>query len=562
MENEVYDCQYSILLVGNSGAGKTSLLTKYVHDKFSTTFNPTIGIDFKIKSLRINDKKIKLRIWDTAGQEKFRTITSSYYKGAQGVVVCFAVDNRESFHGSKNWLTQVKQLANSKVISILVGCKSDIHPREVSIEEAERFAAEYDIKYVEISSLDGTNIDSTFQDLLEAMHNRATNATPVLLASANQDDDSEKHSTIERNKFLQSAYEVQISGAQSWYNKNKINGRYVPQITKDGQILLELGRFCYWNIDSPDTVMIYKDSHWLIKKNRKELAKVASSSIQCFPDTASLRNVWCENFGVYFTWMHPQPNIKCVVLHAGRESSRISVADIFTTADRTGTINMSMFLQYSREPEQMGLTIPQFVKCCQIRVAILDLEFRKLKKSFDYVSMAEVRIQRQQIDKACKALMATVSLPEQPRIHVTKDSVVAALSGFLQELEEHYEKLCDLETGNFDAARRCRDTQQDLVTALDKLTAFVPAPDPSRMSMLMMENGDLSDLDLENMQVRLTEGGTMIPDQYFGVPPAIPTNTTSVSGANHGEEVGGGDEDGGSTGEAAQKTEILVAEQA
>jgi small GTP-binding protein len=525
MEQETFDCQYSVLLIGNSNSGKTSLLTKYVHGRFSSAFNSTIGIDFKIKSLKIMDKKVKLRIWDSAGQDKFRTITSSYYKGAQGVMICYAVDNRESFHGIKNWLSQTKQLANDGVITVLVGCKSDVHPREVSPEEAERLASEHSCTYYETSSQLGTNVDLIFTDVVEKMHNKATRQ-----ASGKVTDEIRK-ATVERNKFLQSAYEVKISGAQSWYNKNKINGRYVPQITKDGQILLELGRFCYWNIDSPNTVMVYKDSHWVIRRNRKELAKVASSSIQCFPDTASLRNSWFENRGVYFSWMYPQPQIKCSVLNTTTETSdRISVADIF--AEQRGTIDMNMFLQYSREPEQMGLTIPLFVRCCQIKIAILDLEYRSLKRSFDYVTMAEVRIQRQQIDKACKALLDTVSLPEQPPVPKTKDGICAALAAFLDELNVHYEQLTDVENGNFDAARRCRDTQQELIEQLDKLQNFVPGPDASRLSMMVLENMDLRESDLNHMHMRVSEGGTMLPSRMTGRAGSAGAQGGTDNGAN------------------------------
>lgn len=482
--DEVYDAQYSILLIGNSDVGKSSILTKYVHNTFSSAFVPTIGIDFKIKGVKENDKNIKLRIWDTAGQEKFRTITNSYYRGAHGVVICYSVVNRDSFHGVKNWLTQVNQLGNVEVVTVLVGCKCDLSPREVSQEEGERMAAEHNCTFYEVSAKEGTNVNEVFKTILDRIHNKNSKSVKSNARA------SEVQSTIEKDKFLQSAYEVQISGASSWYNKNKINGRYVPQISKDGQLLLELGRFCYWNIDSPNTMMVYKDNHWVIKRNRKELAKVASRSIQCFPDTASLEHNWSENTGVYFTWWHERPDIKCVVLNTSSPAdNRISVADIFESSNphQRGSINMNMFLQYSKEPEQMGLSIPLFVKCCRIKIAILDLEYKALKKSYDYVSMGEVKIQRQQIDKTCKALMSTVSMPEQPKLLVSRDRIIAALETFLRELEEHYEGLCDIDTGNFDSARRCQTTQADLVAALEKLQSFAAGGESSRLSMLVRE---------------------------------------------------------------------------
>lgn len=485
LQKEVYDLQYSLLLIGDTNVGKTSVLTKYVNGGYTSTFDTTIGIDFKIKGVQKNGKNIKLRIWDTAGQEKFRTITNSYYRGAHGVIVCYSIINRESFHSVQNWLSQVQQFGNDHVIVAIIGCKCDLTPREVSFEEGERLATENNCSFHEVSAKSGANIDLVFDELLEQLH-RIT-----LLTETRE----EAQSTVERDKFLQSAYEVQISGATSWYNRNKINGRYVPQVTKDGHILLELGRFCYWNIDSPNTKMIYKDGHWVIKKNRKELAKISSSSIQCFPDTASLKNEWFENRGLFFTWMYHQPDIKCVVLNNNTGNNRlISVADIFESPLNRGTINMGMFIQYSKEPEQMGLTIPLFVKCCQLRVAILDLEYASLKRSYDYVTMAEIQIQRQEIDKTCQALMSTVSLPSLPKIPRNRNAVIAALQTFLGELDAHLVLLCNLETGNFESARRCKQTQGDLVLSMEKLINYTPGMDAGRLSMMAMEN-----LDFENM---------------------------------------------------------------
>jgi len=498
-QKEIFDLQYSLLLIGDSNVGKTSVLTKYVNGGFNANFDSTIGIDFKIKSVQMNGKNIKLRIWDTAGQEKFRTITNSYYRGAHGVIVCYSIIDRDSFHAVRNWLNQVEQFGNDSVIVSLIGCKCDLGPRAVSFEEGERLATENNCSFHEVSGKSGSNVDVVFDEMLDQLHK-------ITLLQETRDT---LKSTVERDQFLQSAYEVRISGAKSWYNRNKINGRYVPQVTKDGHILLELGRFCYWNIDSPNTKMIYKDNHWVIKKNRKELAKIASSSIQCFPDTASLKNDWYENRGVYFTWLYPQPEIKCVVLNTSTDNSRIiSVADIFDSSATTrGTINMGMFIQYSKEPEQMGLTIPLFVKCCQIRIAILDLEYASLKKSYDYVTMGEIKIQKAEIDKTCKALMSTVSLPEQPRIGRSRTSIMASLKLFLKELDAHYETLCNLETGNFESARRCKQTQGDLVLSMEKLVNFTPGPDASRLSMMVLEGMDeISQMELSGEHNNLSAG--------------------------------------------------------
>lgn len=104
MTSDKYDFVFKILLIGNSSVGKSSLLLRFSDNIFHETFLPTIGVDFKIRTIEQAGSIIKLQMWDTAGQEKFRTITSAYYKGAQGIVLVFDVTDRKSFDDIKNWL--------------------------------------------------------------------------------------------------------------------------------------------------------------------------------------------------------------------------------------------------------------------------------------------------------------------------------------------------------------------------------------------------------------------------------------------------------------------------
>ena len=121
-----------LLIIGNSGVGKTNLLLRFCEDSFQTSHLSTIGIDFKTKSLPLDGARVKLQIWDTAGQERFKTITQTYYRGAMGIVLAYAVDDRGSYNDIENWVKQIKMHAASDVIKVLVGNKCDSQKREVS----------------------------------------------------------------------------------------------------------------------------------------------------------------------------------------------------------------------------------------------------------------------------------------------------------------------------------------------------------------------------------------------------------------------------------------------
>ena len=133
MASADYDYLFKVLLIGSSGVGKSSLLCRFADNTYSETFNPTIGVDFKIRNCEVDGKVVKLQIWDTAGQERFKTITSSYYKGAHGIIVAYDISDRESFNNVSNWMTEVEKHASDNISRILVGNKCDLdHKRVVS----------------------------------------------------------------------------------------------------------------------------------------------------------------------------------------------------------------------------------------------------------------------------------------------------------------------------------------------------------------------------------------------------------------------------------------------
>ena len=165
-----YNFLFKLLLIGDSGVGKSCMLLRFADNEYSDKYISTIGVDFKIKTIYNNDSIIKLQLWDTAGQERFRTITTSYYRGAHGIILAFDITNRVSFYNIKSWLAECEKFASKNVSKIIVGTKSDlIHLRQVDYEEVCAFAEENGMTYVENSSKNSVNIDLAFNTLIESI---------------------------------------------------------------------------------------------------------------------------------------------------------------------------------------------------------------------------------------------------------------------------------------------------------------------------------------------------------------------------------------------------------
>jgi Ras-related protein Rab-8A len=171
-----------IMLIGDAGVGKSSLLLRYTDDKFNPSMLSTIGLDFKIKELYINSDKLKVQIWDTAGQERYRTITTAYYRQTNGVIFVFDVTNINSFHNIKNWITNVSSNINiAPIDKILVGAKYDNYDNydnnniSVTKDDAIQLAKMYDMEYIETSAKTNYNVDSMFYKLIEKIMNNFHN---------------------------------------------------------------------------------------------------------------------------------------------------------------------------------------------------------------------------------------------------------------------------------------------------------------------------------------------------------------------------------------------------
>jgi Ras-related protein Rab-1A len=172
-----YDYLFKLLLIGDSGVGKSCLLLRFADDTYTESYISTIGVDFKIRTIQMDGKSIKLQIWDTAGQERFRTITSSYYRGAHGIIVVYDVTDQVSFNNVKQWLQEIDRYACESVNKLLVGNKCDLTTKKVvDYNTAKEFADGLGIPFLETSAKNATNVEEAFITMTREIKGRM--ATP------------------------------------------------------------------------------------------------------------------------------------------------------------------------------------------------------------------------------------------------------------------------------------------------------------------------------------------------------------------------------------------------
>ena len=171
MSQDNYDFIMKLILVGDSGVGKTNILSKYLKNVFDPDSKATVGVEFGTKNIEIDSKKIKVQIWDTAGQERYKSITSTYYKGAKGAFIVYDITRTSTFDNIDKWIGDLKNNGDENMIIYLVGNKSDLNDmREVRKDEAMTKSEKYNIAFSETSALYGDNIHKIFEDLMEKVY--------------------------------------------------------------------------------------------------------------------------------------------------------------------------------------------------------------------------------------------------------------------------------------------------------------------------------------------------------------------------------------------------------
>ncbi|KAJ7294737.1 hypothetical protein O6H91_02G112300 [Diphasiastrum complanatum] len=169
--DEDYDYLFKVVLIGDSGVGKSNLLSRFTRNEFSLESKSTIGVEFATRSINVDGKLIKAQIWDTAGQERYRAITSAYYRGAVGALLVYDITRHVTFENVERWLKELKDHTDSNIVVMLVGNKSDLrHLRAVSVEDGQSFSEREGLYFMETSALESTNVENAFKQILTQIY--------------------------------------------------------------------------------------------------------------------------------------------------------------------------------------------------------------------------------------------------------------------------------------------------------------------------------------------------------------------------------------------------------
>lgn len=188
-----YDYLFKILIIGDSGTGKSSLLIRFCDDYFSDKFISTIGVDFKIKTIELDERLAKIQIWDSAGQERFRTLTTTYYRGAHAIIIVYDITDRSTFVNIGAWLNEINKNAVDNVLIALVGNKCDRNDiREVEEDTAKAFADRLGVMFLESSAKNDINIHKLFFDVAVELKKRL---------APSKDHELESHQLINKHSF-------------------------------------------------------------------------------------------------------------------------------------------------------------------------------------------------------------------------------------------------------------------------------------------------------------------------------------------------------------------------
>ncbi|EOA17406.1 hypothetical protein CARUB_v10005708mg [Capsella rubella] len=166
-----YDYLFKLVLIGDSGVGKSNLLSRFTRNEFSIESKSTIGVEFATRSVHVDEKIIKAQLWDTAGQERYRAITSAYYRGAVGALLVYDITRHITFENVERWLKELRDHTDANVVIMLVGNKADLrHLRAVPTDEARAFSERENMFFMETSALDATNVEQAFTHVLTQIY--------------------------------------------------------------------------------------------------------------------------------------------------------------------------------------------------------------------------------------------------------------------------------------------------------------------------------------------------------------------------------------------------------
>ncbi|KAK4492445.1 hypothetical protein RD792_003253 [Penstemon davidsonii] len=166
-----YDYLFKIVLIGDSGVGKSNILSRFTRNEFCLESKSTIGVEFATKTVKIEGKTVKAQIWDTAGQERYRAITSAYYRGAVGAFLVYDITKKQTFDNVQRWLRELRNHADSNIVLMMTGNKSDLnHLRAVSDQDGQSLAEKEGLSFLETSALEALNIEKAFQTILTEIY--------------------------------------------------------------------------------------------------------------------------------------------------------------------------------------------------------------------------------------------------------------------------------------------------------------------------------------------------------------------------------------------------------
>ncbi|XP_040267989.1 ras-related protein Rab-25 [Bufo bufo] len=173
-EEDEYNFVFKVVLIGESGVGKTNLLSRFTRNEFNHDSRTTIGVEFSTRTLTLDGHLVKAQIWDTAGLERYRAITSAYYRGAVGALLVYDITKQQSYESVDRWLKELYDHAEASIIVMMVGNKSDLkdEAREVPTEEAKMYADSNGLLFMETSALDSTNVELAFETILRDIYTR------------------------------------------------------------------------------------------------------------------------------------------------------------------------------------------------------------------------------------------------------------------------------------------------------------------------------------------------------------------------------------------------------